>query len=395
MAADGQAASALPAVSAGDFLLPAQQPQQQQQPPQQELATAAAAAPQVPLQQSAAGSSRYTAEEWQAWWDSQAGDRSWRNQGWWQGDNGRWQHPSQAAAAASRPMPEQQSGQPLSSDSVEGRDAASRPMPERESWYPSTGQGLTGVPGVTVRQEAKEVSDPPLWPGWANYRLWRKAVVRWDGATDIPVHKRAYRLLNKFDYPMQMHFEHLDENLLASKSYLTLMLSVLDVLSGEKEEDQLRRALTGALMSWKREKHESLTQYVARREQQCLEAQKHNVVLPSLVKGFLLLEGAGLSLQSQANLRTLCGGQLQEEQVTRALRTLDVSTGDKDHRATAFVSDDVFAAGDGEESTTSSTMAAEILAELETMDLDEAEAAEVFAALERERQAPRKSWSAN
>eukprot|EP00971_Amphidinium_carterae_P299399 5948903-Amphidinium_carterae.1 len=182
---------------------------------------------------------------------------------------------------------------------------------------------------------AKEVSDPPTWPGWANYRLWRKAILRWDAATDIPVHKRAYRLMNKFEYSMQMHFDHLDEGVLSSKAYLTSILSVLDILSGEREEDQLRRALTGALMNWKRDKHENLTQFVARREQQCLEAQKHGVLLPPLVKGFLLVEGAGLSQQSQANLRTLCGGQLHEQQVTKALRTLDVAAAEKEHRTFA------------------------------------------------------------
>eukprot|EP00971_Amphidinium_carterae_P124987 2476123-Amphidinium_carterae.1 len=238
------------------------------------------------------------------------------------------------------------------------------------------------IPGV-----AKEVSDPPAWPGWSNYRLWRKAVVRWDAATDIPVNKRAYRLLNKFEYSMQLHFDHLDESLLSSKDYLDSMLSVLDILSGERSEDQMRRALTGALMHWKRDKQETLTQYVARREQQCLEAQKHGVQLPPLAKGFLLLEGAGLSLQSQANLRTLCGGQLQEAEVMRALRTLDISSAERDQRT--FMAEETEL--DGEESLTSSA-AAELLTELEALDLDEAEATEAFAVLEKQQ---KKSWSAN
>eukprot|EP00971_Amphidinium_carterae_P347994 6490262-Amphidinium_carterae.1 len=138
-------------------------------------------------------------------------------------------------------------------------------------------------------------------------------------------------------------------------------------------------------MSWKREKQESLTQYVARREQQYLEAQKHGVQLPSLAKGFLLLEGAGLSQQSQANLRTLCSGQLLEPDVMRALRTLDVSS---EKEARTYMAEESL--GDEVESITSST-AAEIVAELEGLDLDESEAAEVFAVLDKQK----KSWSAN
>eukprot|EP00971_Amphidinium_carterae_P348382 6490458-Amphidinium_carterae.1 len=139
-------------------------------------------------------------------------------------------------------------------------------------------------------------------------------------------------------------------------------------------------------MSWKREKQESLTQYVARREQQYLEAQKHGVQLPSLAKGFLLLEGAGLSQQSQANLRTLCSGQLLEPDVMRALRTLDVSATEKEART--YMAEESL--GDEVESITSSA-AAEIVAELEGLDLDESEAAEVFAVLDKQK----KSWSAN
>eukprot|EP00971_Amphidinium_carterae_P308931 6138631-Amphidinium_carterae.1 len=347
--------------------------QQQQQPQLAAIVPLQQQQPQAQATATAARHTAYTAEQWQAWYEQQQREGQWRRWGWWHDS---WQQPAttQSGAAASSTMSNQQlpatsAAQPASVPMREtgtdgqGRDAWGQPSGQR-------GESFTGRPAWAADElgrwppsAAREVSDPPTWAGWPNYRLWRKAVLRWDAATDIPVGKRAYRLLNKFEYSMQVHFEHLDEQLLSSKAYLSSMLEILDVLSGERAEDQLRRALTGTLMSWKREKQESLTQYVARREQQYLEAQKHGAQLPSLAKGFPLLEGAGLSQQSQANLRTLCSGQLLEPDVMRALRTLDVSS---EKEARTYMAEE--SPGDEVESITSST-AAEIVAELEGLDL--------------------------
>ena len=42
------------------------------------------------------------------------------------------------------------------------------------NWYGPQGQGKG------------DFSDPPQWPGWSHYRLWKKAIYRWDANTDIP-----------------------------------------------------------------------------------------------------------------------------------------------------------------------------------------------------------------
>eukprot|EP00971_Amphidinium_carterae_P328825 6460902-Amphidinium_carterae.1 len=93
---------------------------------------------------------------------------------------------------------------------------------------------------------------------------------------------------------------------------------------------------------------------------------------------------------SEARCSSPTARQLQEAQVARALRTLDISTTEKEQRT--FVADDL---EPDDESVASSAAMAEILAELEGLDLDEAEAAEVFAALDRDRQQQKNSWSAN
>ena len=54
-----------------------------------------------------------------------------------------------------------------------------------------------------------------------------------------------------------------------------------------------------------------------------LEAEGHDLWMPSKLKGFLPEEGAGLTLQGVQNLRTLTRGQLDFHSVTRALRQME------------------------------------------------------------------------
>ena len=50
---------------------------------------------------------------------------------------------------------------------------------------------------------AKDTSDPPEWPGWEHFRGWKRSILRWDRTTDIPVGRRADRLLKRFDWKLR------------------------------------------------------------------------------------------------------------------------------------------------------------------------------------------------
>ena len=46
----------------------------------------------------------------------------------------------------------------------------------------------------------KDYADPPAWPGWgANYRLWKRAVQRWNTTTDVALDRRAERVFKTMD----------------------------------------------------------------------------------------------------------------------------------------------------------------------------------------------------
>ena len=98
-----------------------------------------------------------------------------------------------------------------------------------------------------------------------------------------------------------------------------------NVMSGEREGDELRRTLREVLFEHQRKHDETFTQYVVRRHNQCEKAAAQGIVLPSAVKAILLEDGANLSGQEEQNLRTMTGAELDERKVATALRNLDVA----------------------------------------------------------------------
>eukprot|EP00971_Amphidinium_carterae_P351516 6492149-Amphidinium_carterae.1 len=247
----------------------------------------------------------------------------------------------------------------------------------------------------------RETSDPPQWPGWGHYREWKRSVRRWDAASDILVDRRGARLMRTFDWSLQERLSHVPEQVLRSPQYLDEIIRVLDVFAGEHQENDLRRSLHAALMSWQREKSETLTQYTMRREMQCREAAGHGVVLPEPVQGYLLLQGAGLSAQSQSNLRTLTAGQILGSEVARALRMMDTTstTMEGANASKAFLADAAAAEESPDETGSwSSSLEAAVFAELTDLDLDEAEATQAWSMIESAREqskGKKRSWVEN
>jgi hypothetical protein len=234
--------------------------------------------------------------------------------------------------------------------------------------------------------------DPPTWPGWSHRRLWIQAVRRWDKQTDIPLHKRADRILRSLGWDLQSDFEHLDEEVLSSSLYLDAIIEVMNAKAGVREDDEKRRAYRQAITENQRHREESLAQYAMRRQKDFRNAAIHGVVIPNSLKAMLLKEGAGLSDQNVQNLTALLQDKGDDpDAVARCLGRMDV----RSDRLSAFVDHDtpeatyladVEAASDEDDALEND----EVLHELEKMDLNEDQVCEVFAVLER-----RRTWKEN
>ena len=242
-----------------------------------------------------------------------------------------------------------------------------------------------------------DFSDPPGWPGWAMRRYWVQSIQRWNKTTDLPVHKRADKVLRSLGWELQSEFEHLPESVLQSSAYLDVIVEIMNNKAGVREDDERRRAYRSAITDLQRHRDESLAQFAVRRMRDFAHASQYGVIIPDPFKATLLREGAGLNDQNQQNLSTLLQGQDECPQaVARALSRLDV----RSDRMTGF------AAGENapEEDTGSylghipedeeSLDEDDIAHELEALDLTEDQVLEVYAVLDAKRQRPR-SWKEN
>eukprot|EP00959_Pyramimonas_sp_CCMP1952_P011888 250661-Pyramimonas_sp.AAC.1 len=89
----------------------------------------------------------------------------------------------------------------------------------------------------------------------------------------------------------------------------------MDLMIGEREGDELRRAGRKALYQVVRDSKVSLTQYVSRREAEFIEAEGHDSWMSDKLKGLFLEGGAHLTAQGAQTLRTLTRGDLSFDSI--------------------------------------------------------------------------------
>ena len=245
-----------------------------------------------------------------------------------------------------------------------------------EKWWGSTTKG--------------DYADPPSWPGWSHYRLWRRALVRWNSNTDVALYRRAEKVLKNLEWEMQAKLDHLSEEILSSSNYLTAIFGVLDVLAGEREDSEKRRAIRAALYEGNRKSDDSLAQYALRRESQFSSVSKY-LNLPDELKAVMLEEQSGLTKQGTQNLRVLTGGQHDYARVRKALQVLDTEEESlfKTGKNSFLATEEIY--GDSGSETDDDMIDEDIFLAISEKDMDEEEAL-VFLA---QNSSKRRTWSEN
>ena len=101
-----------------------------------------------------------------------------------------------------------------------------------------------------------DFGDPPQSVAWGQ---WKRALARWNVNTDVPMWRRAEKVLRQFSWEFQTHFDHLSEEQLSGSRYLEHIAAVLDTLAGERsssEKDERSeqlstRALVDLTRAWR------------------------------------------------------------------------------------------------------------------------------------------------
>lgn len=235
-----------------------------------------------------------------------------------------------------------------------------------------------------------DYSDPPGWPGWSHRRQWTVALRRWHKSTDLPMHRRAEKVLRSFGWEMQADFEHISEATLASSDYIEAILKVIDNKAGVREDDEKRRAFKAVMSENNKRKDETLAQYAVRRQREFRKASDFGVSIPAELQASMLREGALLSEQNLQNLTTLVGNsEYDPEAICRALGRMDV----RSDRLVGYVTEEneTFLELGKSEPSESEEDEEVILAELDNMSLYEDQVHEVYAVLE----ARKRTWKEN
>lgn len=239
-----------------------------------------------------------------------------------------------------------------------------------------------------------DYADPPGWPGWAHFRHWKRALVRWDSNTDVPVWRRAEKVLRQFTWDFQVHFDHLREDQLNGPDYLNQIVAILDVLAGERVSSEKRRTIRAALYEGGRKSEESLAQYALRREAQFVSADPF-LNIPDELKAFLLEEQANLNKQNLQNLRTITGGICDYSSVKKALQILDTQEEPISKKTSGqyFQSEPPDQPSEG--SSDEESDVEEIFLAIEQQELSEDQALSFISGWDKDKGKKKRTWSEN
>ena len=103
-----------------------------------------------------------------------------------------------------------------------------------------------------------------MWSSWNEYKMWRRQLIRWRQLTDVQPHKHADRILKALPMELQRKMDDLSDEVLTTSAGADKIVARLDLLSGEKVDDEKRKAGRECLFSFRRRQGEGLTEYAAR-----------------------------------------------------------------------------------------------------------------------------------
>ncbi|CAK0907048.1 unnamed protein product [Prorocentrum cordatum] len=248
--------------------------------------------------------------------------------------------------------------------------------------------------------EKGDYTDPEAFMGWSDYRLWRRRVVRWLDQTDVPPRKRSDKILKVLDRDLQRKFEDISDAVLQSAEGPMTIIKRLDIMSGQRIDDEKRRAGRECLMGYRRKADETLSVYTARMDQNFERLKGQGLELDDSWKILFLEEGIGLDESGMQMLKVMSRGSKDYEEVIGAAREMDVTrnehlgarTGKATAATYALQDDDDDLCEYSDVSSMTSEQEAFVLESIAEADVDEYELPEVLATLEKDR---KKTWKEN
>ncbi|CAK0837390.1 unnamed protein product, partial [Prorocentrum cordatum] len=245
--------------------------------------------------------------------------------------------------------------------------------------------------------EKPDLSDPDAWLGWSEYRLWRRGIRRWLAGTGVSVGRRADKILKVLDLDLRKKFEDLSDDILVSEAGPQAILDRLDALSGQRQDDEMRRVGRECLFGFQRRQGETLIVYAARMDQVFDRLSSQGLELNSKWRHLFIEEGVGLDDSQKQMLKILNKNSGEYQDLPHAIREMDMQRNEsltqskktfaefeQTSQPTFYDDEDVSSMDSSQEQT--------VLVTLDKADLSELEVPTILAELASER---RKTWKEN
>ncbi|CAK0855864.1 unnamed protein product [Prorocentrum cordatum] len=250
----------------------------------------------------------------------------------------------------------------------------------------------------TDERRGRDFADPEAWPGWSEFKLWRRKVMRWRQTTDVDTHKHADRIMKLLPIDLQRKLEDITDEDLISDNGADKVIARLDLLSGERVGDEKRKAGRECLFSFQRKQGEGLTEYAARLDLAFDKVGTLGLPLPDDWKYMFLEEGAGLGERGTQLMKIQMKTKDSYKEALAAIREMDVARREhlSIHRSRAYhveQSEDTDSLLDWDDVSSLDTEGeAEIYVALDKMDLYDDELKYAFNTMQEDR---RKTWKQN
>ena len=171
---------------------------------------------------------------------------------------------------------------------------------------------------IKGRLEAFDGSDP------AAYRNWKRRAQLMLAALPSTVSKEKYgaRLMEVIRGEAEMLLETLEVSEIIKENGEKKIFTILDEKYLPQPRDLLQTALKGFFYDLSIKPGESFQQFLARYDAAIRRLREQKVELPKEVRGFMLIKKLRLESQQESMLLTYTTGNLEVEQVTKAVRSV-------------------------------------------------------------------------
>ncbi len=207
----------------------------------------------------------------------------------------------------------------------------------------ATASGVQGASGGY-----RDRDPPPYFDGSQpeGFRQYLRDLSLWEWESEIPQEKHAVKVLRQLGGTARSAANEVPLEKIRSAEGVKAILSKLKEHFQPHLESAMPRAFEKAVYGESRKGKESMQDFVIRMDQAFQELSEEQVVLPDVVKGYIIYRQANLTQTQEDQVTTWTSGRYGREEVVKALRKLEKVSREKSSKN--YVTEELYFPTEGE-----------------------------------------------